>query len=279
MREAAAPEADGLGVEPRSGDRRAFAHLRWQAHEASLPFHRAGVGGVADAAGRAPVQIVEEVGPPVRDRRVAARDPSRTARHAHLTAVGALDAEHQDSLRAKVQLGQRPAREPVPRIHLQLDDAVLAREVEEAHAVAHLEVRPAAKRPANRARQAAVLPPTAEHRPQAEHADDEPGDSRQSQHAGGSVSVLLPSTGRHSPDRESSLPRLTAVGPDAIVEKHRHAATALRRSRPEKAPMSDRLRKSIDTLRWLGAGVVVLPLVPLWLLADAIRVGRARQRR
>jgi len=43
--------------------------------------------------------------------------------------------------------------------------------------------------------------------------------------------------------------------------------------------MSDRLRKSIDTLRWLGAGVVVLPLVPLWLLADAIRVGRARQRR
>jgi hypothetical protein len=39
--------------------------------------------------------------------------------------------------------------------------------------------------------------------------------------------------------------------------------------------VSDRLRSSIDTLLWLGAGVVALAIAPLLLLADAVTAARA----
>lgn len=33
--------------------------------------------------------------------------------------------------------------------------------------------------------------------------------------------------------------------------------------------MSDRMRRALETLPWLGAGVVALVVAPFWLLADA----------
>ncbi len=109
--------------------------------------------------GRAVVELVEELSPPVEQEDVARPDEGVEARSPDVLAAGSLDPQDGDALGTQVELAQRPAGEPVAFPDADLADAPAASEVEQLRVVLCLEVGVAPNEPREDRGEQSVEPP------------------------------------------------------------------------------------------------------------------------